>query len=328
MKSVGLAFKVGIFVFIGLIALGYLTVKITKQKKLLVMRGYEIHAIFDDAFGLKANNSVRMAGVGIGRVKDILLTKDGKANVVMIINPSIKISEDAKARIRGHGLVGTKFVEIVQGMSSETIRPHKVITNTTSVSNIDEIINDANLTLDHINDYLNSEKESLKQATEHLKEVSFNMNEVLEKINKGQGTLGKLINDDALYSKFKDEVDRLDNVIAKVESGQGTIGKLINDDKLYNDLSDIVADIKEGEGTLGKLIKDEGFYNQAKDTLDRINNMVKRTEAGEGTLGKLIADDSLYKETKEAVKDIKKTAETVKEETPISVIGTTVGIVK
>lgn len=300
MKSVGLAFKVGIFVLIGLIALGYLTVKITKHKKLLVMKGYEVHAIFDDVSGLKVSNSVHMAGVRIGRVKDILLTKDGKADVVMLINPSVKIAEDAQASVRGHGLVGTKSVEIIQG-SSEPVRLNKVITNTTSVSNIDEIINDASLTLDHINDYLESEKESLKQATEHLKEVSSNMNDVLEKINKGQGTLGKLINDDALYSKFKEGVDRLDNIIAKVESGQGTMGKLIND---------------------------EGFYNQAKDTLDRINNMVKRTEAGEGTLGKLIADDSLYKETKEAVRDIKKTAETVKEETPISVIGTTVGIVK
>ena len=48
MKTTGLAFKVGIFVLLGLIALGYMTIKITKYKKLLVMKGYEIYTVFDD----------------------------------------------------------------------------------------------------------------------------------------------------------------------------------------------------------------------------------------------------------------------------------------
>jgi phospholipid/cholesterol/gamma-HCH transport system substrate-binding protein len=301
MKNIGLPFKLGIFVLIGLIALGYLTIKITKYKRLLVMKGYEIHAIFDDASGIKANNSVSMAGVGIGRVKEILLTKGGKADVVMLIKPHVRIAKDAEARIRGHGMVGTKFVEIVQGISSETVKPHKVVTNTTSASNIDEIINDANLTLNHINDYLESEKESLKQTTEHLKETSSNMNDVLDKINKGQGTLGKLINDDALYSKFKDGVDRLDNIIAKIEKGQGTLGKLIND---------------------------EDFYNEARDTIDQINEIVSDIQKGKGTLGKLVKDETLYDDVKDVLRDIKKTSEVVKEQTPMSTIGTAVGIAR
>ena len=56
--------------------------------------------------------------------------------------------------------------------------------------------------------------------------------------------------------------------------------------------------------------------------------MVRRTEAGHGTLGKLIVDESLYKEAKDAVRDIRKTSETVKEQTPISVIGTAVGVAR
>jgi len=328
MKNIGLSFKIGIFVLLALIALGYMTVKITKYKRLLVMKGYEVHAIFDDASGLKTNNSVYIAGVWIGRVKTISLTKDGKADVAMIIKPSVRITKDAQARIRGHGMVGTKFVEIIQGVSPESIKPSGVIRNTVSVANIDQTINKVNPILDAIDDYLKSEKESLKEATENLKKVSYNMNDLLEKINKGQGTLGKLINDDEVYAKLKDQLDRLDNIIAKVENGQGTFGRLINDDTLYNDISKIVADIKEGKGTLGKLIKDEEFYNQARDTLDRINNMVRRTEAGHGTLGKLIVDESLYKEAKDAIRDIRKTSETVKEQTPISVIGTAVGVAR
>ncbi len=59
--------------------------------------------------------------------------------------------------------------------------------------------------------------------------------EITAKINRGQGTMGKLVNDDALYNDFKDATKNVKEITQKINSGQGTIGKLVNEDKLYRD---------------------------------------------------------------------------------------------
>lgn len=341
MKTTRLAFKVGIFVFLGLVALGYLTVQITKYKKLLFMKGYEVSAIFDDVAGLKTNNAVLIAGVEVGRVKRIVLDKN-KARVVMLIKPQVKITKDAQAAIRGYGVVGTKYVEIVQGTAKEFIKPHGIITNTSSVTNIDQtlakihpILNKLNITFSQINDYLTAEKGNLKEITENLKKTSGNIASISEKINTGQGTLGRLINDDRIYRQLDTLVSRLDRIVAKVEAGEGTLGKLFTDESLYqevkttiSDVNSILANIKAGKGTLGKLLQDDTLYTRANDTITRMNNIVKKVEAGKGTLGKLITDETLYQEAKETLRNIRETSTVVREQAPISVIGTAISVAR
>jgi len=342
MKTAGTAFKVGIFVLLGLIALGYLTVQITKYKKLLFMKGYEVSAIFDDVAGLKPNNAILIAGVEVGRVKKIILDEGKKARVIMLIKPQVKITKDAQAAIQGYGVVGTKYVEIIQGNAKEFIKPRGVITTTSPVINVDKtlakiqpILNQINLTFEQINDYLTSEKGTLKEITENLKETSANVASISEKINEGKGTIGRLLNDDKLYQQLDALVSHLDKVVAKVEAGEGTLGKLLTDESLYqevkttiSDVNSILADIRAGKGTLGKLVQDETLYTQANETMARINNIIKKVEAGEGTLGKLITDESLYEEAKETLRNVRETSTVVREQTPISVIGTAVGVAR
>ena len=69
-------------------------------------------------------------------------------------------------------------------------------------------------------------------------------------------------------------------------------------------------------------------YNQANDTINRVNNIVTKVERGEGTLGKFINDETLYQEARDTLRNIRETSTTVREQTPLSVIGTAVGIAK
>ncbi|MDL1969599.1 MAG: MlaD family protein [Candidatus Desulfofervidaceae bacterium] len=342
MKTAGIAFKVGIFVFLGLVALGYLTVQITKYKKLLFMKGYEVSAIFDDVAGLKSNNAVLIAGVEVGRVKKIILDKGQKARVVMLIKPQVKITKDAQATICGYGVVGTKYVDIIQGNAKEFIEPHGFIANTSSVTNADQtlaklhpILDKINVTFDKINDYLISERNTLKKITKNLKVTSRNIASISGKVDKGEGTIARLINDDELYRRLDTLATRLDRVVAKVEAEEGTLGKLLTDENLYeevkttiSDIKTILADIKAGKGTWGKLLQDDTLYTRANDTMARIDDIVKKVKAGKGTLGKLITDESLYEEAKETLRNVRETSTTVREQTPISVIGTAIGVAR
>jgi phospholipid/cholesterol/gamma-HCH transport system substrate-binding protein len=88
----------------------------------------------------------------------------------------------------------------------------------------------------------------------------------------------------------------------------------------------IAEKVEKGEGTLGKFIQDESLYTEAKETLQSMKGIAEKVEKGEGTLGKLISDDSLMKETEKTMKKVQKAAEGIQEQTPITVLGTIIGL--
>src|SRR5258705_1557313 len=110
MKRSALDLSVGIFVLIGLLALGWLSVKLGRVD-LLGSRGYVISADFPSVGGLKAGSAIEIAGVEIGRVDKILL-QDYQARGVMVIQPGIKLQDDSFASIKTKGLIGERYVRI------------------------------------------------------------------------------------------------------------------------------------------------------------------------------------------------------------------------
>lgn len=138
MKKFDLELAVGFFMIIGIICLGYLSIKLGKME-VFGDKGYEIQAIFSNSGGLKSGSSVVIAGVEIGRVKRIALD-DYQAKVVLNIPLNVKIQEDAIASIKTKGLIGEKYVEITPGGADELIEPGGRIRDTQSAIDFEEII--------------------------------------------------------------------------------------------------------------------------------------------------------------------------------------------
>jgi phospholipid/cholesterol/gamma-HCH transport system substrate-binding protein len=68
-------------------------------------------------------------------------------------------------------------------------------------------------------------------------------------VNSGQGTLGKLVKDEAIYNdartaiaRFNTTASRIDNVVAGAQRGEGTLGKLITDDQLYSNVNNLSSE--------------------------------------------------------------------------------------
>ncbi len=78
-RGIGIEVKVGLFVFLGLVVLGYMALRVNKTK-LNTVEGYTLTVFFDSVSGLVKNSPVQIAGIEVGRVKDIAL-KDGRAQV-------------------------------------------------------------------------------------------------------------------------------------------------------------------------------------------------------------------------------------------------------
>ncbi|HIJ58893.1 MAG: outer membrane lipid asymmetry maintenance protein MlaD [Desulfobacteraceae bacterium] len=138
MKKFDLELAVGFFMIIGIICLGYLSIKLGKME-VFGDEGYEIHAIFSNSGGLKSGSSVVIAGVEVGRVKRVVLD-DYQAKIFLNLPLNLKIQEDAIASIKTKGLIGEKYVEITPGGADELIKPGGRIRDTQSAIDIEELI--------------------------------------------------------------------------------------------------------------------------------------------------------------------------------------------
>ncbi len=122
MRRSALELGVGVFVIIGILALGYLSIKLGRVE-LLAGRGYLVLAEFSSVGGLKPGATVEIAGVEVGRVEAITLA-DYQARVTMRIQAGVKLQEDSIASIKTKGLIGEKYLRINPGGSERLIPPN------------------------------------------------------------------------------------------------------------------------------------------------------------------------------------------------------------
>src|SRR5438477_13038299 len=129
---------VGLFLVLGILALGYLSIRLGKVS-FLGGSGYLVSADFPSVGGLKAGSSVEIAGVEIGRVESIGLA-DYQARVVLRLQREIKLQEDSIASIKTKGLIGEKFVRISPGGSDKLIPPNGRIREVEAPVDFEELL--------------------------------------------------------------------------------------------------------------------------------------------------------------------------------------------
>jgi len=141
MKKATLEISVGIFVLLGIICLGYLSIKLGKME-LFGGDSYGVTANFDSVSGLRPGASVEIAGVEVGRVDRIALDpKDGfTARVILRINSGIELQDDVIASVRTRGIIGDKFVQLKPGGSDRLLRNGGRIRDTESSIDFESLI--------------------------------------------------------------------------------------------------------------------------------------------------------------------------------------------
>jgi phospholipid/cholesterol/gamma-HCH transport system substrate-binding protein len=130
---------VGVFVFLGIVAMSWLAVKIG-QIGGLGQDGYHIEAVFADAGGVRVGSDVMMAGVVIGRVSDVALQDNEKAKVTLQINTGVQLSTDVIASVRTKGIIGERYIRITQGADTDLLAEGDEVEETESAINIEDLI--------------------------------------------------------------------------------------------------------------------------------------------------------------------------------------------
>jgi phospholipid/cholesterol/gamma-HCH transport system substrate-binding protein len=131
---------VGIFVVIGLLSVGYMTLKLGKLD-LLGGKYYDLKANFSSISGLKPGAPVEMLGIQIGLVKEFNMDQEDQVAIVeMKIRSDIKIYQDAIAAIKTSGLIGDKYINIDAGGAEDVMAPGTTIRDTVPPVDIEELI--------------------------------------------------------------------------------------------------------------------------------------------------------------------------------------------
>lgn len=264
-----------------------------------------------NADGLRPGAEVRLAGVKVGKVQRVTLLpvpddKDAAQTVELelALDPVIdgqpaneRIRQDSKVILGSVGLLGDKVVDITPGTLNAAPVANGGVISGASETTIRQIISGA----DDILANFTTLSDSLKQ--------------IADKINRGEGTVGRLVSDADLYNNLERTTAEAARLVQEIRGGQGTAAKLINDPRLYDDLDaavrrveKLVADISDGRGTLGKLATDDRAYTEVVAVLERLDrtsakleDAVARLERGEGTVGRLLRDDKLYRDAEQTL---------------------------
>jgi phospholipid/cholesterol/gamma-HCH transport system substrate-binding protein len=285
--------RVGLFVLVGLFILAVAIFYITGAG--ILGPKYRLYTYLPEVEGVATGAPVRLDGVAIGNVENVALNPrptDRTQSIQLVLRIDKKFMSDVRtdstASLVTEGLLGDRYVTIKRGLTGAPMQPNSTVPGAPAVAMTAMVERGTDLLVT-------------------LNTVSGELRGIVEQVKEGQGTVGKLITDPALYNNVNATVARLNSMVGSIQEGKGTAGKFITSDELYtkvnttvDNVNDVIGAVKDQKGTAGKLIYDPAVYNSAKGFLDNGNAVLSDVRAGKGSLGKFATDEALYNNLRDA----------------------------
>jgi len=246
-------------VFLGI---GYFTIILSRETWFSQKQHMDV--VFKNVMGLREGNNVVARGMPVGKV-DGLVLEEGWVRVHLVLDDELEMRKDYEIRIVATSILGGRYLEIREGSESQPLLP---MTDRFVGHEPYDLMADAAAVI-------NKARAEFVEggAIDNFKQVSEQITAIVERVEAGEGSLGKLLSKDAkLYDDVAGTVEALRDLAERLNRGEGTLGQLMSkDDRIYSDLSEAVASLKEitakverGEGSLGKLISDDGVYSEVE----------------------------------------------------------------
>ena len=199
--SVAQKIKTGAFVILCLLLLLAIIFLIGSQKNMFGGT-FSVTANFKNISGLKEGNYVRFAGITVGTVDNIAILNDTTVAVMLLLQKKIRpyIKEDAIASIGSDGLMGDKLVVISPGTYTSPLVKNGATVRAANPVDVDRIVN------------------NLSKISDNAEVLTSSLSSVMTKINNGEGSFGRLINDDKL-------VKNLEGTLSSARETVGTVKK-------------------------------------------------------------------------------------------------------
>ena len=308
---------VGAFLVMIFLGLGYFTIILSRETWFGTK--HRLEAVFHDVRGLRVGDNVIVRGMPVGKITDLGLMNDG-VHVMATLDEDIELREGYQIRVVTTSMLGGQHLEVREGPLDATPMPRTIVY--TGAESPDLMADAA--------EEINALKVGVVEGgvIENLRETSTQFRQVAERINAGEGSLGRLLSsDDTLYRDVVGTMAALRSVVETLERGESTIGRLLVDDAtVYEDLADTLTAVKDvavrlekGEGTLGQLLSpDAELYHNLQDATANIRDASAKLNEGNGLLGQMLNDEELYAQIKGLIGEVSAAVDDFRETSPIT----------
>lgn len=286
---------VGVFMVAVLALLVYFTVVISGVDVLFGREKALARIAFTDVGGLKERDNVVYRGMKVGIVEKIELAPTN-VMVTVLVDRDVVLRETCHASVSALSLLGGNYLLLEEGAGAAQPLATTVFRGDPPI----DWVRDLGKIAGSLNEVLNDG--SFKSIVSNFEATAENVNRIVARVERGEGTAGRLLSrDDTVYRDLREAV-------AGAKRAVGDAEKTFDGARKTFDHAAAVAErLDRGEGTLGRLLsKDDAVYADLKQTLANAAAISARIERGEGTLGRLTAkDDALWGDLTNAVANVR-----------------------
>jgi phospholipid/cholesterol/gamma-HCH transport system substrate-binding protein len=225
---------VGFFMLAIFIGLGYFTVVLSRASWFAPT--WTQTFMFESVMGLRDGDNVVVRGMPIGKIKTLTLMTNG-VQLLAVLDLPVHPREGYCARIVNTSMLGGRHLAFDEGpLTAGLMPPGTVLIGEPP----NDLMADASEAIHEVKKVLVDDG-----VLANIRNASVSLNEILDRANSGQGSLGRLLSKDGkLYDDLAASVASLRSVTDKIQKGEGTIGQFVNDDKLYNDIKGTVNEAR------------------------------------------------------------------------------------
>jgi len=247
--------KLGIFTVMGLIVLGF---SLYMLGGFSITRSYDVNVQFADVSGLPAKAAVKLAGVEVGKVKDIKI-EDQKVIVVMAINEGIELYKGAEFSVVMTGIIGTKYIKVVQGDQQLGLIKAGDYLQGKDEKPMDEQIADTMQSVRQLVDSINAQGQfgaQLNEAMRDIRQLSANVNQLVL-------TMRPYVT--ASMKNLDQVTDKLNSLLDSINNQEGLVGALIKDEEMKDQVKESVSELKvtmtELQSFVGKMSRFRVYWD-------------------------------------------------------------------
>ncbi len=295
--------KVGLMAMVALAILLYLIFLMSATRGFFTNKTV-VYTYLNDSEAVAEASAVTLNGINVGEVSKVELSGATQPSRFVKITLEIEtkylpaIPVDSQAELVAANLLGTKYVNIKKGKSAQTIQAGAEIASSESAE-LEDVFRQSSQTLGALQNVVNK------------------LSDIIDQVEVGKGTIGKLFVDPTLYNSLLGISDKFGSLASDLStilnSSDNSVGKLAHDNgALYDDVRGIVTQangvvtqiqgvvdgINSGKGTLGQLAQNPALYDDSRQILTDLHQLLAGIQAGQGTVGKLIKTDDFGDEIK------------------------------
>ena len=236
---------------------------------------------FKNVSGLVNGSPVWMSGVEVGNVKSVSfvnLAPDKQVKVVCRIKKSVweKLTKDARVQLGTIGLIGDKIIDVIPGTDGSTPIEEMDVIPSQDVGSAGAMFKEGEMAISDVRHTIN------------------NIDTLLTRMNRGEGTLGQLATNDLMYNDLTVLIANLTTLTASLQNNQERLISSV--EETSQSISSLSNKVDQNIGTIGKLVNAPDLYDNLATSTANLDTILLKINTAEGNLGLLVNDTALYSE--------------------------------